>query len=105
MDKKQLVAKFAAVIERAFSRTAEQIDDQVDFNDKYQHLFRDEYATAIKIIVAVKDADVLAELMKAYLTLYERYAANKNNIHFYRSDQVFQLLVQQSSTVSDESLF
>jgi hypothetical protein len=68
-------------------------------------LFKDEYDTAIRIIVSVKDGDVLVQLMNAYLSLYGRYSANKNNIHFYRSDQVFQLLIEQSVKVSDESLF
>ena len=43
--------------------------------------------------------------MKSYLTLYERYAANKDNIHFYRSEQLFELLVEQSGKVTDETLF
>src|SRR5437588_1757689 len=97
------VAKFADLVERAFSLNMEKLANH-DFN-KYQHLFKAEYDSAIKIVVSVKDADVLAELMKTYLGLYDRYAANKDNIHFYRSDQLFELLVEQSAKVIDQSLF
>jgi hypothetical protein len=102
MDK-TLVTKFTSLVERAFSLNMEKLANH-DFN-KYQHLFKEEYDAAIKIVVSVKDAGVLAELMKTYLSLYERYSANKDNIHFYRSDQLFELLVVQSGKVSDETLF
>src|SRR5438067_8342860 len=97
------IAKFSKVVERAFSADMEKLAHH-DFK-KYQHLFKDEYETAIKIVIAVKDDKVLAELMKTYLTLYERYAAKTDNIHFYRSDQLFEILVEQSGKVKDETLF
>jgi hypothetical protein len=98
---KKLVAKFTGLVERAFSLNMEKLANH-DFK-KYQHLFTKEYDGAI--VVSVKDADVLAELMKAYLTLYEKYSANKENIHYYRSDELFVWLVRQSGKVDDESLF
>jgi hypothetical protein len=100
---KPLAAKFTSLVERAFSLNMEKLANH-DSN-KYQHLFKEEYDSAIKIVVSVKDADVLSELMKAYLGLYDRYSANKDNIHFYRSDQLFELLVEQSAKVVDQSLF
>jgi hypothetical protein len=100
-DKK--VERFAKVVERAFSADMEKLANH-DMK-KYQSLFSAEYETAIKIIISVKDAKVLAELMKTYFTLYDRYGANKNNIHFYRSDQLFEILLEQSGKVTDDSLF
>ena len=64
------VARFTSVVERAFSADMAKLANH-DFK-KYTGLFKDEYDTAIKIVIAVKDAKVLAELMKTYLTLYER---------------------------------
>ena len=97
------VARFTSVVERAFSADMAKLANH-DFK-KYTGLFKDEYDTAIKIVIAVKDAKVLAELMKTYLTLYERHAKNQDNVHFYRSDQLFEILVDQSSNVTDDSLF
>jgi len=101
MDKK--IETFTRVVERAFSADMAKLAGH-DFK-KYQHLFKEEYETAIKIVISVKDAKLLAELMKTYHTLYERYANNKDNIGFYRSDQLFQILYEQSGKVSDPALF
>jgi hypothetical protein len=100
MDK---VEKFTKVLERAFSADMAKLASH-DFK-KYQQLFKEEYETAIKIVIAIKDAKLLAELMKTYHTLYERYAKNKDNINFYRSDQLFQILYEQSGKVTDPALF
>jgi hypothetical protein len=105
MDKKPLIARFRVLVERAFSRRLESIDDQVDYNDKYQHAFKAEYDAAVKIVLSVKTGDVLTELMNTYLSLYGQYAANRNEVRFYRSDQLFQLLIEQTRKVADESLF
>jgi hypothetical protein len=105
MDKKKLVAKFRALVERAFSRKLESIEDQVDYNDKHQKAFKAEYDAALKIVLSVKAGDVLTGLMNAYLDLYGQYAANRNEVRFYRSDQLFQLLIEQTRKVADESLF
>lgn len=105
MDKKKLVAKFRELVERAFSRKLESIADQVDYNDKYQHAFKAEYDSAVKIVLAVTAGDVLTELMNAYLALYGQDAANRNEVRFYRSDQLFQYLIEQTGKVADESLF
>lgn len=100
MPNKKMVDKFAAAIERAFSTKTELIADQVDFDDKYQHLFKEDYATAIQLIVSVSDADTLSGMMKSYLALFFKYYANKNNIHFARSDQTYLELYKQSPVVS-----
>src|SRR3954468_22180007 len=97
------VDRFAEAVDRVFSADMEKLAKR-DF-DKYQHLFKDTYDAAIRIVIAVKDAKVLAALMKSYLTLYERYAGKPDNIHYYRSDQLFEILVEQSGKVKDETLF
>lgn len=105
MDTKKLVGKFRALVERAFSHRLESIEDQVDYNDKYQKSFKAEYDAAVKIVLAVKAGDVLTALTNAYLALYAQYAANRNEVRFYRSDQLFELLIEQTRKVADESLF
>ena len=89
----------AWVITRAFSRATEEIGDQLDFDHKYQHLFKSEYDAAIGLIVSVRTADTLVALMTVYLELYARYAANANAVHFYRSDQVFVELIERTVKV------
>ncbi len=91
--------RFRAVITRAFSRATEEIGDQLDFDHKYQHLFKSEYDAAIGLIVSVRTADTLVALMTVYLELYARYAANANAVHFYRSDQVFVELMERTVKV------
>jgi hypothetical protein len=94
--------RFRAAIESAFARKTERIEDQVDFDDKYQPLFKREYDTAIGLIVAVKTAETLAAFMRVYLELYERYKANPNTIHFHRSDQAFAEMIERSARVPAE---
>src|SRR4051794_4476191 len=100
---RQTVDRFRAAITGAFTRPTEKIDDQLDFDHKYQHLFKAEYDTAIGLIVSVKTTDTLAALMTVYLDLYARYAANANNIHYYRSDQTFAELIERSAKVAAET--
>ena len=97
------VERFTQAVERVFSADLEKLAKR-DF-EKYQHALKDAYDAAIRIVIAVKDAKVLAALMKSYLTLYERYASKPDNIHYYRSDQLFEILVEQSGKVKDETLF
>ena len=105
MTDKQKLDQFRRLIERAFSSVKERIEDQVDFNDKYQKAFKEEYEKARVIVFSAKEAPFLQELMKAYLVLYEKYQNNRNNVRFYKSDQLFQFLIEQSAKVSDPSLF
>jgi hypothetical protein len=105
MTDKQKLDQFRKLIERAFSTVKERIDDQVDFNDKYQKAFKEEYEKARVIVFSAKEAPFLQELMKAYLVLCEQYQNNRNNVRFYKSDQLFQFLFEQSAKVSDPSLF
>ncbi|HEU4996338.1 MAG TPA: hypothetical protein VFT29_16085 [Gemmatimonadaceae bacterium] len=105
MTDKQKIDQFRRLIEHAFSTVKERIDDQVDFNHKYEKLFKEEYDKARAIAFSAKEAPFLQELMKAYLVLYEKYQNNRNNVRFYKSDQLFQLLIEQSAKVSDPSLF
>jgi hypothetical protein len=100
---KQTVDRFRAAITRAFTRPTERIDDQLDFDHKYQHLFKAEYDTAIGLIVSVKTSDTLAALMTVYLDLYARHSANANNIHYVRSDQTFAELIERSAKVPAET--
>ena len=100
---RQTVDRFRAAITRAFTRPTEKIDNQLDFDDKYQHLSKAEYDTAIGLIVSVKTMDTLATLMTVYLDLYARYAANANNIHYYRSDQTFAELIERTAKVPAET--
>ena len=51
----KLVGRFTALVERAFSQNMEKLANH-DFN-KYQHLFKDEYDTAIKIVISIKDLE------------------------------------------------
>lgn len=99
----KVIDKFTSLVERAFSADVEKLANH-DFK-KFQSVFKNEYDAAIKIVISVKDAKILTDLMKAYLTLYERYASKPNNIHYYRSDQLFEILVEQSGKLTDESLF
>ncbi|MBO9728699.1 MAG: hypothetical protein J7623_08685 [Chitinophaga sp.] len=99
MAENSSVASFRQLIEKVFSQKTERIADQTDFNDKYQHLFTREYEAAVKIVVSTKDAQVLVQLMNAYLELYGRYSYNTNCIHYYRSDTTFQWLIFQSAKV------
>src|SRR5688572_13671064 len=105
MTDKQKLDQFRRLIERAFSTVKERIEDQVDFNDKYQKAFKEEYDKARAIVFSAKEAPFLKELMKAYLVLFEKYQNNRNNVRFYKSDQLFQFLIEQSAKVSDPSLF
>ncbi len=98
--RQELVRRFRAAVEKAFSeRQKDASATQLDFDKKYQHLFRKEYDSAIAGILKAKDADTLDALMQAYLALYSQYAANTNNVHFYRSDQLFMELFTRSTKV------
>lgn len=99
MAESSSVANFRQIIEKVFSQQTERIANQTDFNDKYQHLFTKEYQAAIKIVLSTKDAQVLVQLMNAYLELYGRYSYNANCIHYYMSDVTFQWLFFQSAKV------
>ena len=96
MSTSALTKKFSAAVERAFSQP---ISDRKDFN-QYSKRFSVEYETAFQILTSVKSADALAELMDAYLSLYDKYAANTDNVHYYRSDQLFVGLLEQSKKVT-----
>src|SRR5262245_3552072 len=63
MANQELVQKFGRLVEKAFSTRTEHIDLQLDFDDKYQHLFKSEYGAAIQIINSVRDSDTLSELL------------------------------------------
>jgi hypothetical protein len=89
--------QFRKLVEEVFSRETEHIEDQLDFDDKYQHRFATQYEKLIQIVDAAKTTAELDALMKAYLTLYGRFAKNRNAVRFHRSDQLFELLVEQSS--------
>jgi hypothetical protein len=99
--------RFRRLVEKVFSTKTERIEDQIDFDHKYQHLFRTEYEALIKIVIATKSTDALDPLMKAYMGLHEQYQKNTNNVRFYRSDQLFEILVEQSGRVAigDVDLF
>ena len=89
MADKSVVTKFSTAIERAFTETPKPADRQEDFDRWYPRFASADYNTAIGTIVGVKDASLLNDLRDAYLKLYFKYAANKLNVHFARSDQVF----------------
>jgi len=95
MSTSALTKKFSAAVERAFSQP---ITDRKDFN-QYSRKFSAEYETAFQILTSVKSADALVELMDAYLSLYDKYAVNTDNVHYYRSDQLFVGLLEQSKKV------
>jgi hypothetical protein len=88
--------RFSAALERAFSQP---LSDQKNFN-QYSHRFAAEYETVFRVLTSVKTADALAELMDSYLSLYEKYAANTDNIHFHRSDEAFVALLEQGKKVT-----
>ncbi|MBZ5650806.1 MAG: hypothetical protein LAO18_10015 [Acidobacteriia bacterium] len=89
MGDKSLIAKFSSAIERAYTEKPKPADRQEDFDRWYPTFASADYNTAIQIIVGVKDAPVLNDLRDAYVKLYFKYATNKLNVHFARSDQIF----------------
>ena len=100
MDNPALVAKFSAAIERAYSIEAKPADNQADFDRWYPQFAKAEYDTAIQIISRVNDASLLNALRDAYLKLYAKYAANRLNVHFARSDQTFFELFERTKKAS-----
>lgn len=100
MDAKASVARFTSALERAYARPVERIEDQVDFDDKYQHLFKAEYDAALQILTTANDPELLAALMSALLDLFAKYAKNANNLHYYRSDQTFYELFARGKKVA-----
>jgi hypothetical protein len=105
MSDSQGVKSFSAAIARAFSRAAGDIKDPTEFANKIGALLRKDYEDASAIVVSAKSRDFLAALMTAYLGLYSKYQANKLNVHYNRSDQLFDVMIEQTSEISDVSLF
>lgn len=103
MSANPTVVKFRKILETVFSHKAEKIAVQIDFDRKFQHLFSKEYEVAIKIIIATKTADLLEALMKTYLETYGKHIENKNLVNFYRSDQLYLILIEQSAKVTSEN--
>ncbi|MFT3926570.1 MAG: hypothetical protein QM778_28755 [Myxococcales bacterium] len=97
--------RFRVLMERVFSAKTERMADQMAFTRKYPDLFKAEYDEARRIVFSTQSGAVLWDLMKAYLNTYGNQAANPNAIHYYKSDQLYQFLIEQSAKVDDESLF
>jgi len=101
-DEKKL-QKFELLLIKVFATPQpEVIDDQIDFDHKYSARFKKEYDGLMRIVVAVKKAELLHSLLIAYLQNYERNKDQKNNTRFYRSDETFFHLIQQSATVGPD---
>jgi hypothetical protein len=96
----KMVASFSAAIERAYSLDPKPADTQADFDRWYPKFAKDEYDTAMRIIMGVNDAQLLDELLDVYLKLFFKYAANLHNVHFARSDQMLFELFDRSTKVS-----
>jgi len=101
MVNRELVNRFEAAIDRAFSAKTQPIEDQLEFNKKNRQLFKN-YLAAIEIIKSVKDADTLDELMRVYLVLFLKYDSNKTNIHSDGSDQTYVALFERCSKVNKD---
>ena len=105
MTTKKDLDRFGVLLEAVFSAQMEQMGDQIAFTKKYQNLFRREYDEARQIVFSATSAKSLSDLMGIYLNTYGRHQSNPNLIHYYKSDQLYLFLLEQSSKVEDESLF
>jgi hypothetical protein len=94
------LARYSAAIERAYSDAAKPADNQADFDRWYPQFAKAEYDTAAQIVSRVKDAQLLNDLRDVYLRLYAKYAANRLNVHFARSDQAFLDLFERCQKLS-----
>src|SRR5690349_19696288 len=97
------VEQFGARITHAFSQKVERIEDQIDFDHKYEHLATADYDDALRLINTVKRTETLVALMTAYLDLFARYHANTNLVHYHRSDDTFAELIERSLKVPAET--
>jgi hypothetical protein len=77
MSNEKTVKTFSLLIEKVFSQQTEEIEVQIDFDDKYQHLYSREYNKIIEIISKIKDPDTLSDLMANYLGLFGKYYTKK----------------------------
>ncbi|HJP83810.1 MAG TPA: hypothetical protein VJ835_09930 [Fimbriimonadaceae bacterium] len=94
MTEKQKIQRFRNLVDYVFSHKVASLDQ-----------FKRQYDEASSILVEVRSSTLLWALMKDYLELFSRYSANRDSTHYYRSDQLFQLLTEQSGKVTDLSLF
>jgi hypothetical protein len=104
MGQKQQIAKFGTLLDTVFSKKMERMNDQSMFTYVYRDLFKSEYNSLRKIVFSASDSGFLKALMKSYITLYDQYSDNRNLIRYYKSDQLFLFLVEQSAKVGDDGL-
>jgi hypothetical protein len=103
MASRSPVDQFTAALARAFAWTppkGEKFNEQLDFDRRYPGLFKTEYDTAVRVASRAKDTEVLRKLLKTYLDLFSKHAANRYVVRYHRSDQVLFELFERCAKLS-----
>jgi len=102
MANEALVKSFSAALERAYSHKTRPSANQADFERQNRPLSTADYDKAVQIVNAARDVRTLDALLKAYLDLFFKYAANANIVRYSRSDQTFYELFERCKKVSTD---
>lgn len=104
MSQKKLLAEFVRLLDAVFVGKYPHMNDRSAFMEDYQNLFKDEYDKMRNTVRGASDSKFLKQLMKAYIVACGKPGAHPNLVYYYKSDQLFVFLIEQSAKVEDDSL-